>query len=125
MVYVNTAPLPTCPICADVLETRDDAHRGEFFWCPRDEARYFPEDMVETDEGDDEPGADAEPGELTWSDYAGAYAVVVGGQVYETFTTAGEAGECAGWLVSQGGALLATVQAYDPSGAYLPDDHGC
>ena len=52
------------------------------------------------------------------------WAVIVAGEVVEVLATWLAANDLAEWLVSQGGALVATVQAYDPEGAYLPDDHG-
>jgi hypothetical protein len=53
------------------------------------------------------------------------WATVVGGEVVEVFGTRTQAADLAEWLVSQGGALVATVQPYSPEGIYLPDDHGC
>jgi endonuclease YncB( thermonuclease family) len=51
------------------------------------------------------------------------WAVLVGGEVTEVCDTWLQATDLAEWLVSRGGALVATVQPYDPDGQYLPDDH--
>lgn len=39
-----------CLSCDDRLDVHNDMDGGELFWCPRCEARYYPEDFTTPDE---------------------------------------------------------------------------
>jgi hypothetical protein len=114
-----STPHPTCPRCAAELDGVDYVAHGyaETVWvCEACDLRLSPEALAELAEQ-----AEAEA-ELPEPD---GWATVVGNEVVEVFATRYAAADLAEWLVSQGGALVATVQPYDHEGNYLADDHGC
>jgi hypothetical protein len=128
VVMARTHTHPTCPTCADDLDGVDYVRHGyaETVWvCERCDARYSPADLAEAAE---QAEAEADAPELAATrglEDVDGWATVVGGEVVEVFGTRTQAADLAEWLVSQGGALVATVQPYSPEGIYLPDDHGC
>jgi hypothetical protein len=109
----------TCPACtAPLAEVDYVAHGYEetVYVCEGCDARYSPEDVLARQaEGED---AEAEGAEGDW-------AVVIGGAAAWVCEYRHDAEALAEWAVAEGGALTATVQAWDADGSYLPDDHGC
>ncbi len=128
-------PAPTthaCPLCAEALAEVDYVRHGyeeTVYVCEPCDVRLSADTVAElAAEAEGDEDADAEVATV-WGPNAegvhGDWAVVIGGAAAWVCEYRHDAEALAEWAVSEGGALTATVQAWDADGSYLPDDHGC